>query len=130
MSIKVLITCIVISLAALVLPVSACDAESGQQTVATVETLIKNASSVDNHSIELVNNPQSKKTAHMHSLLKSNSDCCEDGCQCFMANCHHGSMSVCFSQSEMALNYVEQYAFIALAVPVSIYPPPYRPPIA
>jgi len=47
-----------------------------------------------------------------------------------LPNCNHVSTLACFSHSHLALNYAEQYDFISLAVPVGIYSPPYRPPIA
>tara|TARA_B100002049_G_C15848490_1_gene278198 strand:+ start:79 stop:468 length:390 start_codon:yes stop_codon:yes gene_type:complete len=129
MSIKILFTCIVISLAALALPVSACDEESGQQTV-SVEMLLQKASHADKHTIGVTNKPLSEKKAHMHTSRKGSSDCCEDGCLCFITNCQHGSASIYSSQDELAVKYSEQYEFIALSVPVSISTPPYRPPIA
>ena len=76
MSIKILFTCIVISLAALALPVSACDEESGQQTV-SVEMLLQKASHADKHTIGVTNKPLSEKKAHMHTSRKGSSDCCE-----------------------------------------------------
>ena len=129
MRIKILFTCIVLSLAALALPVSACDEESSHQAD-SAETVLQNANHVDTHTIGVTNQPLLEKKAHMHASREGNSDCCEDGCLCFMANCHHGSTPLCFSQNEIALNDAEQYELLSLSTPVSISTPPYRPPIA
>jgi hypothetical protein len=89
-----------------------------------------NVSAIERHVGQLAYNPLSVKDGQKHGSHKDGSDCCEDGCFCTMANCNHVSTLACFSHSHLALNYAEQYDFISLAVPVGIYSPPYRPPIA
>ena len=129
MSVRILFIGVVIFLVAFALPVSACDVESSKQN-ASVDTLMPNVSAIERHVGQLAYNPLSVKDGQKHGSHKDGSDCCEDGCFRTMANCNHVSTLACFSHSHLALNYAEQYDFISLAVPVGIYSPPYRPPIA